>query len=599
MANNRKTETLGVSYLSTFIDKHELLQSYFESNDKTPVWDGEIHVLKSPSEKKDEILGKVPVQIKTTRQKKDVLKSFSLDTRDLELYKPNGGVVLFVVWLNEDNGLRDIYYKSLPPLSIKNLLKKSKLKNKSTNRKKLSIEIFKLDEKKMYPMLVDFINNSQKQYSFINVEGISVEDIPDDKTLKFYFYGQEKEEIYGQEKEEIFNYQEEHDLFIYYLDPITGIEIPLENTIKIVETEEETDLIIKIGDYVFQDVKRHRFPDGSVQLHFGESFTMSFDIKKKQFKFNYTRPDLLSKAIKCTQVFQELGKIGYFTLNGNKIELDERSIKDISSLDLEADIKGLLKISNFMKKMGIQKDVDLSCFDKQSQRNLNILYSGLVLKKKVALNYNESKLLHLNIANIHIITLYSFLSDKNGTMIDIFTETPWCREGETEDEDYLDISIFEVFEPNDWLKIDNCKIDSVIASYQRLVDNKLKYEGADRTILKIVIAADMAEDKTKRELLLNWAQCLSDWNLKYSKNCEMAIINDLQIKSRVRKLNSKETETLTNILVNSNDNYELCFGSSVLLKSKPQADLFWNKLDNETKERYKDFPIYTLYMKLS
>lgn len=591
MANNRKTETLGVSYLSTFIDKHELLQSYFESNDKTPVWDGEIHVLKSPSEKKDEILGKVPVQIKTTRQKKDVLKSFSLDTRDLELYKPNGGVVLFVVWLNEDNGLRDIYYKSLPPLSIKNLLKKSKLKNKSTNRKKLSIEIFKLDKKKMYPMLVDFINNSQKQYSFINVEGISVEDIPDDKTLKFYFYGQEKEEI--------FNYQEEHDLFIYYLDPITGIEIPLENTIKIVETEEETDLIIKIGDYVFQDVKRHRFPDGSVQLHFGESFTMSFDIKKKQFKFNYTRPDLLSKAIKCTQVFQELGKIGYFTLNGNKIELDERSIKDISSLDLEADIKGLLKISNFMKKMGIQKDVDLSCFDKQSQRNLNILYSGLVLKKKVALNYNESKLLHLNIANIHIITLYSFLSDKNGTMIDIFTETPWCREGETEDEDYLDISIFEVFEPNDWLKIDNCKIDSVIASYQRLVDNKLKYEGADRTILKIVIAADMAEDKTKRELLLNWAQCLSDWNLKYSKNCEMAIINDLQIKSRVRKLNSKETETLTNILVNSNDNYELCFGSSVLLKSKPQADLFWNKLDNETKERYKDFPIYTLYMKLS
>ncbi|MDS2938304.1 DUF4365 domain-containing protein, partial [Streptococcus pneumoniae] len=100
-------------------------------------------------------------------------------------------------------------------------------------------------------------------------------------------------------------------------------------------------------------------------------------------------------------------------------------------LDLEADIKGLLKISNFMKKMGIQKDVDLSCFDKQSQRNLNILYSGLVLKKKIALNYNESKLLHLNIANIHIITLYSILSDKNGTMIDIFTETPWCREGET------------------------------------------------------------------------------------------------------------------------------------------------------------------------
>lgn len=589
MANNRKIETLGVSYLSTFIDKHELLQSYFDRNDKTPVWDGEIHVLKSSSEKKDEILGKVPVQIKTTRQKKDVLKSFPLDARDLELYKSNGGVVLFVVWLSENNDLREIYYKSLPPFSIKDLLKKSKLKNKSTNSKKLSIQIFKLDEKKMYPMLVDFINNSQRQYSFINTDGISVEDISDDNNLKFYFYGQGKGEI--------FNYQKEHDLFIYYKDPLTGIEIPLENTIKVVETYEETDLIITIGDFTFQDVKRHRFPDGSVQLHFGECFKMSFDVNKKIFKFNYTRSNMLSKAMECTEVLQELGRVGYFNLNGNKIELDNQSISDITSRNLDSDIKDLRQISNFLENMGVQKDLDLNYFDKQFQKNLNILNSGLVLKKKVALDYNESKLLHLRIANIHIIALYNFTIDKNGTMIDIFTEIPWCRRGEGKDSS--DISIFEVFEPNDWLKIDNCNFDSVIASYQRLVDNDLKFEDANNTIIKIVIAADMAEDVSRRELLLNWAQCLSNWNLKYSQNSEIAIINDLQIKSRVRKLNSKEMEILSNILVNSNDNYELCFGSSVLLKSKPQADLFWNKLDNKTKERYKDFPIYTLYMKLS
>ncbi|OFN82607.1 DUF4365 domain-containing protein [Streptococcus sp. HMSC061D10] len=587
MANNRQIETLGVSYLTTFINRHSLLQTYFDSNDKTPVWDGEIHVLKTSSEKRSEIFGKVPVQIKATRQQKNKLKSFSLDISDLELYSKNGGVVLFVVWLSEDGDLRNIYYKSLPPLSIKKLIKKSNLKNKTTSNKKLSVQIHELDEQKLYPMLVDFITNSRKQYSFINVDGISVEDISDDSNLKFYYYGQEKGEI--------FNYQEENDLFIYYKDPLTGIEVPLENTIKVVETYEETDLIITIGNTIFQNVKRHRFPDGSVQLHFGEGFKMSFDVKKKQFTFNYTRPNMLSKAIKCTQALQELGKFGYCKLNGNTIELDEQSILDITSRDLETEIEELIQISNFMENMGIQKEVDLTYFDKQSLRNLNILNLGLILKKKVALNYNESKLLHLRIANIHIITLYDFETDNIGTMIDIFTETPWCRRGE--DSSY--ISIFEVLEPNDWLKIDNCDFDSVIASYQILVDNQLKYEGANNTILKIVVAADKAEDVSRSELLLNWAQFLSDWNLKYSKNYEMAIINDLQIKSRVRKLNSKEMEILSNILVNSNDNYELCFGSSVLLKSKPQADLFWNKLDNDTKESYKDFPIYTLYMKLS
>lgn len=589
MANNRQIETLGVSYLTTFINRHSLLQTYFDSNDKTPVWDGEIHVLKSSSEKKSEIFGKVPVQIKATRQQKNNLKSFLLDISDLELYSKNGGVVLFVVCLSDNCDLRNIYYKSLPPLSIKKLIKKSNLKNKTTSNKKLSVQIHELDERKLYPMLVDFITNSRKQYSFINVDGISVEDLSDDNNLKFYFYGQGKGEI--------FNYQEEHALFFYYRNPQTGIEVPVENKLKVVETYEDTNLIITVGNHMFQDVNRHRFPDGSVELHFGECFKISFDVKNEQFNFNYTRPNMLSKALKSTQVLQELGRIGYFNLDNSKIELDEQSILDITSRDLETEIEELVQISNFMENMRIQKEVDLTYFDKQSLRNLNILNLGLILKKKVALNYNESKLLHLRIANIHIITLYDFETDNIGTMIDIFTETPWCRRGEGKDSSY--ISIFEVLEPNDWLKIDNCDFDSVIASYQRLVDNQLKYEGTNNTIIKIVVAADKAEDVSRSELLLNWAQCLSDWNLKYSKNCEMAIINDLQIKSRVRKLNSKEMEILSNILVNSNDNYELCFGSSVLLKSKPQADLFWNKLDNETKERYKDFPIYTLYMKLS
>ncbi|MFV8043372.1 DUF4365 domain-containing protein [Streptococcus pluranimalium] len=588
MANNRQIELLGVSNLMTFINKHPLLQTYFDSNDKTPAWDGEIHVLRTASEKKSEIFGKVPVQIKATKQKKSTLNSFYLGINDLKLYLLNGGVVLFVVWMNEDGGLRGVYYKSLPPLSIKKLIKKSKLKSKSINKKKISIQIHKIDEQKLYPMLVDFILNSRKQYSFINVDGISIENITDDKNMKFYFYGQSKSDI--------FNYQKEHDIFVYAKHPETGVEIPLETTLKVVETYEETDLVIEIGNHKFNEVKRHRFPDGNVQLHFGDGFKMSFDINKRQFKVKFSRPNMLSKAIKCTQALQELGEIGYFTLNGSKIELDEQSLSNISSSSFDCQIAELRQISNFMHNMGINKEVDLSLFNYQSQRNLNILNSGLVLKQKVPLIYEESKLLHLKIANIHIITLYDFSSDKNGTMIDIFTETPWCKRDK--DEDAKDISIFEIFEPNDWLKIDNCNFDSVISSYQRLVDNNLIYDSADNTIIKIITAADLAEETSRRELLLNWAQQLSDWNLNHCKDSEIAIINDLQIKSRNRELNDTEMETLSKILINNYDNNEICFGSSVLLKSKPQADLFWKKLNKETQERYLDYPIYNLYQKL-
>ena len=588
MANNRQIETLGVSYLATFINRNKLLRTYFDNNDKTPAWDGEIHVLKNASEKKSEIFGKVPVQIKATKQKNNSIKSFPVDMRDLELYSKNGGVVLFVVWLDENSNLKDIFYKSLPPFSIKKLIKKSKLKTKPVNNKRLSVQIHKLDEQKLYPMLVDFVTNSRKQYSFINIDGISVENIPNDKDFKLYFYGQGKGGI--------FNYQKEHDLFLYLRDPETGIEIPLENSIKVVETFEAIDLSIAVGDYIFKDVERHLFPNGSVQLHFGEGFKISFNIDKRQFKLNYSRPNMLSDAIKCTQALKELGKIGFFTLNRTSIELDERSLSDIASLDLDSHIKELLRISKFMKKMGIKKELDLSLFDEQSQKNLNILNSGLVLKKKVTLNYEESKLIHLKIANIHIIALYEFSTDNSGSMIDIFTETPWCRRGE--DEDSSNISIFEVFGPKDWLTIDNCNFDSVIASYQRLVDNNLEHEGTDNTIIKIVAAADMTEEVSKKEQLLNWAQRLSDWNINHIKENCISIINDLQIKYRNRELDDTEIEKLTKILMNNQDNDEICFGASVLLKSKPQADFFWTKLDKETKERYQDYPIYNLYKML-
>lgn len=585
MANNRQIETLGVSFLETFINRNKLLQTYFDNNDKTPAWDGEIHVLKNASEKKSEIFGRVPVQIKATKRKNNSMKSFPVDMRDLELYSKNGGVVLFVVWLDENGNLKDIFYKSLPPFSIKKIIKRSKLKNKSTINKTLSVQIHKLDEQKIYPMLVDFVTNSQKQHSFINIDGMSIENIPNNKEIKLYFYGQGHEGI--------FNYQKEHDLFLYLRDPETDIEIPLENSIEIVETFEATDLIIEIGDYIFDDVERHYFPDGGVQLHFGEGFKISFNNGKAQPKFNYSRPNMLSDAIKCTQALKELGNIGFFTLNGTSIELDERSLSDIHSLDLDSHIKELLKISNFMKKMGIKRELDLSLFNEQSQRNLNILNSGLVLKKKVALNYEESKLFNLKIANIHISTLYEFHGDNNGTMIDIFSETPWCRRGEDED-----ISLFEVFRPEDWLTIDNCNFDSVIASYQRLVDYSVENVSADDTIIKIVAAADMTEEVSKKEELLTWAQRLSDWNLNHLKGNSISIINDLQIKSRNRELDNTEMESLTKILLNNQDNDEICFGVSVLLKSKPQADLFWTKLDKETKERYQDYPINNLYKML-
>lgn len=590
MVNNRKIETLGVSYLRTVLDKNNYLQTYFDENDKTPLWDGEIHLLRAPSEKKSDIIGKVPVQIKATQQKKKNNR-FLISLSDLELYQKNGGFVLFVVWIDEENNLKEILYKSLPPLSIKNLIKRSKRKLTTGAPKKVSIEIHSLSENKVYPMLMDFINSSRKQYSFATSRGLTMDKLPKEPKLKFYHYGKSPTDV--------FDYQEEHELFAYMVDDDTGIEIPIENPIKIVETAEKTDITFTIGNYTIKNVVRCRFPNGNVELQIGSGFKLQADEKAGKFRLNYSRPDLLNQSIECTKALQELQNVGYVKLNEAKIEFDPQSLDKIKDMNLSEHLDELLQVSTFMEKMGVKKEIDLSLFDNQSQRNLYFLNKGLVLGEEVSSNYDESKLLHLRVANAHFLTFYQFEKTNSGRLINIFLETPWCKKGDSIiDENAEDVSIFEVFEPNDWLKIDNCDFDAVITSYQRLVDTGNFVSSADETLIRIISASDLSEDEGRKNLLLDWAQQLSNWNTTHSKGYERALINDLQIKIRRRPLNDKEKEKLNELFTNNIEDSEVCFGVTVLLKSKPQADYYWNKLEEELQKRYQEFPIYKLYQEL-
>lgn len=591
MLNNRKIESNGVNHLASFINKNHYLQTYLDQNDKTPSWDGVIHVLKNPTDKKEDILGIVPVQVKATQRKSTPIKNFRLNLNDLELYLRTGGVMLFVVSLDDDYGLKGIYYKSLPPLTIKNLIKNSnskKSKSKNTNIKSILVNVHALHAEKVYSEMVDFIKTSDRQRSFVNSKLIDLNDFNSDTILKFYHYCKNPVDI--------FNYQEEHDIFPYMVDLETGTNIPVDGTIKVIEIFEETDFSFSIGEsFIFNNIKRHRFPNGMVELHIDECFTFVVDKQTKKYTLNFSRSNKLSKAIKCTEALLQLLEIGHVKLNDCLIEFNKKELAKIKLLNLDKQVEELRHILNFFNKMGIDKDIDLSLFDNQSQKNFYFLNKGLILKEKLFLNYDESKLLHLKIANIHIITLYSLEDSEGGYLVDIFSETPWCKRDDKKD---TYISIFEVLEPNDWLKIDNCKFDSVISSFQKLDDNNLNYESADNTIIKILAAADMTEEVSKKEQLLNWAQDLSDWNLSHFINNEISIINDLQIKIRTRKLNDDELEMLNKIL---NENYtqkEICFAVWVLLGLKSQADILWNKFNKETQNEYMEYPIYNLYKNL-
>lgn len=87
MKNTKRIEESATTALKSALLKCPILDAYIDSNDKTPSWDGTVFVYKSEDQKKENIKGRVPIQVKGTEKifVSDVA-TFSCSTVDLRKF---------------------------------------------------------------------------------------------------------------------------------------------------------------------------------------------------------------------------------------------------------------------------------------------------------------------------------------------------------------------------------------------------------------------------------------------------------------------------------------------------------------------------------
>ena len=92
--NTKRIEESATTALKAALLRCPILEPYIGSNDKTPSWDGTVFVYKSEKTKKENLAGRVPIQIKGTEK---VIVSdtatFSCSVADLNNYYKDGGCV--------------------------------------------------------------------------------------------------------------------------------------------------------------------------------------------------------------------------------------------------------------------------------------------------------------------------------------------------------------------------------------------------------------------------------------------------------------------------------------------------------------------------
>ena len=120
--NNEAIGNIAVSALNIFLSKSPQLMPIIYTNDKTPIWDGEIFIYKSELHSVENFSARVPIQVKGTTNTKDDF--YKIERKYLEGYKNDRGCIFFLVQENENYDPSKILYAMLSSAELDTLLKK-------------------------------------------------------------------------------------------------------------------------------------------------------------------------------------------------------------------------------------------------------------------------------------------------------------------------------------------------------------------------------------------------------------------------------------------------------------------------------------------
>lgn len=567
-------EEIAVQRVKREIVKYACLKDYINTNDKTPMWDGEIYIYKENSQYKanGDYIGRISVQVKGRKVTK--IKSgnskYSIDVEYLRAYqKDKKGVLLFVVEIiNSEN--TQIYYANLLPVDLKEILERVK-----ENQKTISIEIRPIKEKSpssMKMICLNFLRNSNEQ---MNMEIKNIDEIDKVNKIEFTVVGEEK-----YLEDYLFN----NDIYSYAFDETTSKKYALPK-LKEFQKYQTNKVEVKIKDELYYSQITIIKNKEEEYILYGKSTKIYLNRNKINFKLNGNIYDRINDA----KFIIDLLENKEITVKDKNISLPiniENKQKEKYIEALTQDLKYLYKIKNLFEKFNIKFERDIDTLDEKSITNLKRfvkLNDGTLIDR-----LKNTGIYFIEIADYCIAFFVLVDSNKNVEVYNYFDDLSKKIQVFYFDKDknQVPISPYINLTAENLISFSNVNIDIMKKSF-----NSSEYsEGTCLRYNLWLLELIKAYDKSKEQKWLEFSEYLINKILEYS-NLPSYRINKLQIIKRIRKLNQEEKNELYDMKESEKDNMIQC-GIAILLDNLSDFERYFNKLEN--KEEFKKFPIYSL-----
>lgn len=582
------TEALAVATVKLAIAKTDYLVDYIKDKEKEPMWDGSIYAYSSKNISNTNWKGKAAVQVKGKNLDSINVSQikYDLEVEVLKNYKKEGGVLFFVVGI-DGNGDTKIFYKALTPYLINKLMEGKE--EQGTIR--TSFFMFPTQKNEICNVVMDFIRDAKKQELFTHDRIPTLEEFLT-SAGENVSYGFQCSGI-GYDRSKPYKYMFEHEVYMYAKNTKLDIAFPIEHIHRVEKAGHRVQGTITIDNKLYYDSFELVHKPGGLEIHIGKSIVIDFiEIEeKKTTKINYKLKGNIKEQIQDIQfiidlVEKKLAKIDGidFSIDPTETELEAFHISEAKELQHR-----LITIDNMLINLGVTKALDISNISAKEDEYLRMLIIAFVEKKTIGFKENFIPSVGgVSIGNIYLILHFKQMED-GSYLVENFPEIKSEVSGACIDGTMFATSKYIIMKADDLIKADNI-------SYKNIVDELLMYENEGHYANSNLLLLELikAYDKVKDNKLLDEATRLAKWLKKAECLAGLSTINYLQCIARRTELSTQQETELMGLLEVYADNEQMKAGIHILLGNYKMVNRCLDRLDEDKKAEFCDFPIYNL-----
>ncbi len=576
-------EAVAVGAVKLAIGKTNYLSEYINDKDKEPMWDGSIYAYSSKSKNNECFIGKASVQIKGKSINGDFKKEIGYDIKviDLENYRKNGGIIFFVVAIN-NKGNTKIYYKSLTPFFICKILKE-KLTQKTLNVK---FSKFPDDSNEICNMVIDFINDSKRQELFTHNKTPSEKDffelVGEDATYEFQYTG------IGLNRDDPYKYLFNRNFYIYARIKKLDISFPIEHITNIDKLTYNPNEAIKIDNKLYYNKIEIVRKIDSYEIVIGKSLVIFSNNTDAKIKFNLKGN--IKERIDDIQFLIDFIERKNFTIGDCKFSLKSLDNGSIFSInDALNHLKDLKKLDNLLNNLGIRKKLEMDNLSKKDYEHIEMLVKAFIDKKPISFKKGDiPRICCMNIGNINLL-LYLNKQNDNNYIIENFPNAEINAKSKSQNDILLDVSKYFNLTSELIVKVDNIRCNQIVDDFIKY-ENEINFYYANIVLLEII----KSYDKTKDIDILDEATRLAGWLNKLHNYDMYHKINYYQCLYRKGNLSIEQQEDILEHISEYSDNLSIKAGIYILADQKNMAQNCLKNMNEEERLTFKNFPIYTL-----